>query len=249
MPAYRVVLVSPMHDGNVGAVARAMGNFGFTELFMLDPCPLTDEAYKRAKHAGDILRNATIVTSFEEALRDCSLVVGTSGIVTEGEKHFVRIPETPRAFAEKVKDHEGRIAVVFGPEDLGLSQEQLERCDLLVHIPSHDDYPILNLSHALSIVLYEIYLTGAPIQCPRPASAEENDMLFDFFHQLLEVIDYPEFRREKTEVMFRRLMGRSIPTKWEYYTTMGVLSDAVKCISGKKPEKSRSPSAGAGDLT
>lgn len=237
MPALRVVLVSPMHDGNVGAVARAMGNFGFTELFMVDPCPLTEEAYKRAKHAGDILRSATIVHSFEEAVRGCSLVVGTSGIVTVGEKHFVRIPETARGFAEKARDHEGLMAMVFGPEDLGLTQQQLERCDLLVHVPSHDDYPILNLSHAVSIVLYELFLVGNPVSAPRPASTEERELLFDFFHQLLEAIDYPPFRREKTEIMFRRMMGRAIPTKWEFYTIMGVLSDAVKALTGRKPGK------------
>ena len=237
MPAYRVVLVSPMHEGNVGAVARAMGNFGFSELFMVDPCELSDEAYKRAKHAGHILDGATVVHAFEDALTDCSLVAGTSGIITEGEKHFVRIPETPGAFAEKAKDHEGRIALVFGPEDLGLTQEQLERCDLLVHIPSSDDYPTLNLSHAVSIVLYEIFQYGHPTSLPRPASMEEKELLFDFFHQLLDAVDYPEFRREKTEVMFRRMMGRAVPTKWEFYTIMGVFSDAVKAASGRKPEK------------
>ena len=235
MPAYRVVLISPMHEGNVGAVARAMANFGFSELFMVDPCAVGDEAYKRAKHAGYILDGATVTATFEDALKDCSLAVGTSGIITEGEKHFARIPETPRAFAEKVKEHEGRIALVFGPEDLGLTQEQLERCDLLVHIPSSDDYPTLNLSHALSIVLYEIFQCGSPISLPRPASMEEKELLFGFFHQLLEAVDYPEFRREKTEIMFRRMMGRAVPTKWEFFTIMGVFSDAVKAASGRKP--------------
>lgn len=93
MPAYRVVLVSPMHEGNVGAVARSMANFGFHELYMVDPCDLGDEAYKRAKHAGHILDDSKVVDSFEDALEGCSLVVGTSGKVTEGEKHFIRIPE------------------------------------------------------------------------------------------------------------------------------------------------------------
>lgn len=237
MPAYRVVLVEPMHDGNVGAVARSMGNFGFEDLFMVNPCPLTEEAFKRAKHAGEILRNAAVVSTFEEAVADCSLVVGTSGIVTYGEKHFVRIPEAPRTFAEKAGAHEGRVALVFGPEDLGLTQEQLERCDVLVHIPSHEGYPVLNLSHAVSIILYEIFLAGNPVSQPRAASTEEREKLFEFFHELLAAIDYPEFRREKTEVMFRRLMGRAVPTKWEFYTIMGVLSDAVKSISGKKPGK------------
>ncbi|NLI74197.1 MAG: RNA methyltransferase [Euryarchaeota archaeon] len=238
MPAYRVILVSPMHEGNVGAVARAMANFGFQELFIIDPCILGDEAYKRAKHAGYILDSAVIASCFEEAISNCSLVVGTSGKVTEGEKHFIRISETPKSLAQKVKDYEGRVALVFGPEDLGLTQEQLEKCDMLVHIPSCDEYPTLNLSHALSIILYEIFYTGAPTPHPRPANIDEKEMLFDFFHQLLEAVEYPEFRREKTEIMFRRMMGRAVPTKWEFYTIMGVFSDAVKAATGKKPGKS-----------
>ena len=238
MPAYRVVLVSPMHEGNVGAVARSMANFGFHELYMVDPCDLGDEAYKRAKHAGHILDDSKVVDSCEDALEGCSLVVGTSGKVTEGEKHFIRIPETPRSFAEKVRDHEGRIALLFGPEDLGLTQEQLERCDLLVHIPSSDEYPVLNLSHALTVILYEIFMVGRPVALPRPASMEEKELLYDFFHQLLEAVDYPEFRREKTEIMFRRMMGRAVPTKWEFYTIMGVFSDAVKAATGRKPGRS-----------
>ena len=73
---------------------------------------------------------------------------------------------------------------------------------------------------------------------PRAASMEEKEMLFDFFHQLLDAVDYPEFRREKTEIMFRRMMGRAVPTKWEFYTIMGVFSDAVKAATGKKPGRS-----------
>ena len=237
MPAYRVVLVSPMHEGNVGAVARAMANFGFQELYMVDPCDLGDEAYKRAKHASHILDDSVVVDSLEDALEGCSLVAGTSGKATEGEKHFIRIPETPVTFAEKVHDHEGRVALLFGPEDLGLTQEQLERCDLLVHVPTSDEYPILNLSHALTIVLYEIFQVGRPASLPRPASNEEKELLFDFFHQLLESTNYPEFRRERTEVMFRRMMGRAVPTKWEYYIMMGVFSEAVKAATGKKARK------------
>ncbi len=226
-----------MHDGNVGAVARSMGNFDFNELFMVNPCPLTEEAYKRAKHAGKIVQDAIIVDSFEEAVRDSSLIVGTTGIVTAGERHFLRIPETPRDFAQKASEHDGIISLVFGPEDLGLSQEELKRCDVLVHIPSYEGYPVLNLSHAVTIVLYEIFQTNNRVYHPSPAAAEEKELLFEFFHDLLVAIDYPDFRREKTEIMFRRLMGRSVPTKWEFYTIMGVIGDAVKKIDREKRDR------------
>jgi len=230
MPSLRVVLVKPRVDGNVGAAARAMGNFGYQDLWMVEPCPLTDEAYKRAKHASSILDSARTVTSLERALEGVSLTVGTSGIVSPGEKHFLRIPVTPREMAEKVSGYGGTIALLFGPEDMGLSQEELMQCDLLVHVPTADEYPVLNLSHAVAVVLYELRMAGVRSTSPSKANELEREKLCEFFSDLLRAIDYPEFRREKTEIMFRRLMGRAVPTKWEFYTIMGVLADAAEMI-------------------
>ena len=235
MAAYRVVLVSPLYDGNIGAVARAMANFSLSELVMVNPCELTDEAFRRAKHAQSILEHSKIVSTFEEAISGCDLIVGTSGIITMGEKNFTRIPESAGDFAEKMKDYTGKVALVFGPEDDGLSQNNLERCDILVHIPSSDEYPVLNLSHAVSIVAYEIFLANNFIHHPSESTDDEKERLFEFFAALLDSINYPEFRREKTEVMFRRIIGRSVLTKWEFYTLIGVIADSHRIIEGKKP--------------
>lgn len=235
MVDFRVVLVEPEHEGNVGAVARSMGNFAFEDLVLVDPCPIGDEAFKRAKHAGHILERAAVVGTVEEAIRDCSLVVGTTGIVTHGPRRYIRIPMSPRELAAKTADHDGRIALLFGREGLGLTQDELSKCDLLVHIPSDDAYPVLNLSHAVTVVIYELYLAGGHRTSRVPVSSEEErELLYKFFSDLLEAIDYPEFRRENTEIMFRRMMGRSVPTKWEFYTIMGVIGDAAKLIDGRK---------------
>lgn len=238
MGDFRVVLVEPEHEGNVGAVVRAMGNFAFDDLCMVKPCPIGDEAFKRAKHAGQILRDAKIVSTLDEAVKGCSLVVGTTGIVTYGPKNYARIPIPARELAAKIADHEGRIALLFGREGTGLLQEELNRCDLMAHIPSSDEYPTLNLSHAASIVLYEIFQTKKHRSSRNPVSSEEErELLYKYFAQLLAAIDYPDFRRENTEIMFRRMMGRSVPTKWEFYTIMGVIGDAAKLIEkGKKKE-------------
>jgi len=230
MVDFRVVLVEPEHEGNVGAVARSMGNFAFEDLVLVDPCPIGDEAFKRAKHAGYILREAQVVQSFEEAVADCFHVVGTSGIVTAGEKHYIRIPLTPREFADRLEGVEEKVAVVFGPEDTGLRQDDLARCDLLVSIPSHEDYPVLNLSHAVNIVLYELYQRQVHVGSPRKASEHEREKMLEFFDDLLDAIDYPEFRRERTSIMFRRMMGRALPSRWEFHTIMGVFGDAAKII-------------------
>ena len=238
MPEFRVVLVSPRHDGNVGAVVRSMGNFDFEELFLVSPCEITEEAYKRAKHAGDILRQAVHEDTVEKAVEGCDLIVGTSGIVTSGEKHYVRIPLTPREFAERMKDYDEKVAILFGPEDTGLLQEDLMRCDILVNIPSSKEYPVLNLSHAATIVMYELFqVRPRRAGGPRPTSDQEREKLFLFFDDLLDSVDYPDFRRERTKVMFRRMMGRAIPTKWEFHTIMGIFGDAAKKIKRLESKK------------
>lgn len=230
-----MVLVNPRTDGNVGAVARVMANFGLDSLTMVNPCQLTDEAYKRAKHAGYILRDATIENSLDTVIEGYSLIVGTSGIVSPGEKHFIRIPITPREFALKVNEYEGDIALLFGRENLGLHLEELRKCDLLVHIPTHEDYRVLNLSHAVAVVLYELFLQKAEITTPTETTDLEREKLYEFFSDLLDAIDYPDFRKEKTAVMFRRMMGRAVPTKWEFHTIMGVISEAAKRIREGEP--------------
>jgi TrmH family RNA methyltransferase len=235
MGMFRVVLVEPEHEGNVGAVVRSMGNFDLDDLCLVNACPIGEEAFKRAKHAGHILERASVVGTVTEAVEGCSLVVGTTGIITHGPKRYIRIPMSPRELAARTAAYEGRIALLFGREGLGLTQDELARCDLLVHIPSSEIYPTMNLSHAVTVVLYELFQAGGHRTSRVPVSSEqERELLYKFFGDLLEAIDYPEFRRENTQIMFRRMMGRSVPTKWEFYTIMGVLGDAAKIIEGKK---------------
>ena len=231
MPHIRIVVVGPKFEGNVGAIARSMANFGLDDLVLVNPCPIGDDAYRRAKHGSDILDDAEVVDTIREAVEGYTLIVGTSGVITHSDKHCARIPLTVKQFAEKVEDYEEPIAILFGREDLGLLQDELARCDILVHIPSSDTYPILNLSHAATIVLYELF--GKGIESPEPADQEEKERMFAFFDKLLDDIDYPEQRKEYTSAMFRRMMGRAVPSKYEYNTIMGVFGDASRLINGK----------------
>lgn len=232
MSGIRIVLVGPKFEGNIGAVARSMANFGFDELVLVNPCPIGDDAYRRAKHGSDILDNAKITESIREAIEGCLLVVGTSGITTVGDKNYTRIPLPVQDFAERIKDYPENIAILFGREDVGLLQDELEKCDLLITVPTDEKYPILNLSHAATIVMYELF--DGSLHIPEPASGDEKELMFHFFEQLMVEGAYPEHRRKDTSVMFRRMMGRAIPSKYEYNTIMGVFNDAVKMIQGKR---------------
>lgn len=237
MPLFSIILVEPQIEGNIGAVARAMKNFGLDELILYKSVELNDEAYKRAKHAGDILRNARRTDNFEDALKGFDYIVGTSGIDSKNEKEFLRLSITPRAFAEKIEEYDGKVAILFGREDYGLYIEELQRCDLLVTIPTNDKYPILNLSHAVAVVLYELYIHDFEKILPRESSEMEKDLLYDTFDAVLDATNYPEYKKEKTRIMFRKLIGKATPSKWEYHTLMGVLARAVKTIEMEREKK------------
>lgn len=233
MPDIRIVVIGPKFEGNVGAIARSMVNFDVGELYLVNPaCEIGDEAWRRAKHGDCVLEKTRIVDTFEEAVEGCFLIVGTSAIITKSDKNYVRVPISLHTFAERAKGYPEKIAILFGREDIGLLQEELARCDVLVSIPASETYPVMNLSHAAAIVMYEMFGTG--MERPEPADSHEKEQIFEFFDNMLEAIDYPEHRRENTSVMFRRMMGRAIPTKWEYNTIMGVFGDAVKTIDRKK---------------
>jgi tRNA/rRNA methyltransferase len=231
MPEIRIVLVGPKFEGNIGAIARSMANFDIDELYFVNPsCEIGDDARRRAKHGNDILDRAVVVTSIDEAVKDCFLTVGTSGIITKGDKNYTRVPLPAREFAQQCRGYKEKIALLFGREDIGLLQDELNRCDLLITVPTSEQYPILNLSHAATLVMYEMFQAHSVDRKAEPASHDEKELMFDFFMDLMEAIDYPENRREMTAIMFRRMMGRSIPTKYEYNTIMGIFGDASKII-------------------
>ncbi len=225
-----VVMVEPKYEGNVGAVARVMRNFGVTDLRLVRPCPIGEEARRRAMHGVAVLEAAKVVDSLTNAIRGVDYVAATSAVATESEKRFNRLATTPREFATRMARLEGKVALLLGREDFGLRNEELKACDMLVTIPASPEYPILNVAHAAAIVLYEVYATEAPVARPRTASGLERDKLFEAFVDLLAETDYPKHKRGRTTVMFRRLMGRAAPSKWEFHALMGVLERARKRI-------------------
>lgn len=201
-------------------------NFDVHRLILVNPCPIDDEAYRRAVHATSVLDNAFIVSSFQEACEKIDLVVGTSAIYTESEKKHVRIPLLLEDFIKKISHIEGTIGLVFGREDYGLFNDELASCDMLVTIPTSEAYPSLNLSHAVILALNQLYSfnkkTDELPNAPRRIDGEEKKLLLDSFSSLLDIINYPDHKKEKTIVMFTRMMGRALPTKWEFHSLMGV---------------------------
>ena len=234
MPEIRIVVVGPKFEGNIGAIARSMSNFDISDLCLVNPCEIGEDARRRAKHGNDILDNAKIVNTLEEAVKDCFLVVGTSGITTKGDKNYTRVPMPAREFAQQVRGYREKIAILFGREDTGLFQEELNLCDFLITVPTSNSYPVLNLSHAAPLVMYELFESHSVDRKSEPADHREKELMYDFFADLLAAIDYPENRREATAIMFRKMMGRAIPTKYEFNTIMGVFGDSADIIRNGK---------------
>ncbi|MGQ9582453.1 MAG: RNA methyltransferase [Thermoplasmatota archaeon] len=228
---FTVVLVGPRYSGNIGLVARLMKNFGLRDLRIVQGPALRRQAWRRAMHGRDVLASARFFTSLEEALVDVDYVVGTSGVSSRSDRGHLRGAVPPRYLASRVRRVGGRVALLFGRENFGLFNEELARCDILVTVPTHPDYTILNISHAAAILLYELFLPLARPHRPKRASGFEKEVALRRFRELLEAIGYPRHKRAGTEVLVRRVLGRAMLSEKEFFTLMGVMSRAIKKAS------------------
>ena len=145
----------------MGSVARAMKNFGFHDLVLVNPCKIEDYGSAMASHARDVLQMSRSFSSLPEAVEGANLVVGTTGKRLEREQHHLRLHLrvpclTPAELAAKLNGKEGTVALLLGREDCGLNSEELAICDMVVSIPTSGDYPVMNLSHAAAILFYEL---------------------------------------------------------------------------------------------
>lgn len=224
MISVRVVLVEPRYEGNVGSVCRSMKNFGFSDLVLVRPCKLENFAKAMASHAQDLLAAARIVDTFEEAVEGANLLVGTTGKPGSHFYSHVRYPfYNPKELRTMIGDKSGTVALIFGREDYGLPNDIVEKCDIVAYIPTSNDYPVMNLAHAASIFLYELSgFTGGNVAL---ADRGQMDRLYDHYTDLLEEISYPEHKKDKTLMMLRRIYGRAMLNRREYYTMMGVIHE------------------------
>lgn len=223
---FRVVLVEPMYDGNVGSVARAMKNFGFHNLVLVNPCEIDDFGRAMSSHARDVLESARIVSTLGEAVVGSNLVVGTTGKRLENEERHLRLHLrvpclSPAELTAKLDGKDGEVALLLGREDVGLTNDELMICDMVVSIPTSEDYPIMNLSHAAAILFYE--LSGVKEGEAALASRESLVLLLDKTRSMLHEVSYPEHKVEYIILMFRRIFGRAELTEREARTILGVI--------------------------
>ncbi len=203
----RVVLVGTSHPGNIGAVARAMKNMGLTQLVLVNPLEFPHpEATARASGADDVLQRARVVSSVREAVADCGLVAATTA--RDRDQNF-RVLDVRDAAARAVEEtRRGPVALLFGAERTGLTNEELEQAHVLVRIPASPEYASLNLSMAVQLVAYEVYRArGATWAAPEPpvplATPAEMERLYEHLERVLEEINFRDRRAESGQLMLR----------------------------------------------
>jgi TrmH family RNA methyltransferase len=222
VPEFRLIFVEPKNPGNLGSIARIMKNFGFGELYITNTYRIPPEDQFRSMKGSEILKKASLVKSLGDAVEGLKYVVGTSGVKTDSIKGVVRNHMTPTEFAQKVRGVKGKIGIVMGREDIGLTNEELSMCDYFIHIPASEEYPIMNVSHAAAIILKELASIGNAGTRP-VADRKELELLINKFKSNLEQNGYPPHRISKTTLMFRRIISRALINEYEYRVLMGAL--------------------------
>lgn len=237
----RIVLVETTHPGNIGATARAMKNMSLERLWLVNPAAFPNaEASARASGAADLLHAARVCDTLDEALAGCGFVVGSSARPRSLPWPLL----TPRECGERVVEEcaSSEVALVFGREKSGLSNEELQRCHAVVQIPTNPGYSSLNLAMAVQVLAYEVMVAtgagGALTTCREAplATADELELFYDHLQRVLIRTDFlnPDNPRHLMRRL-RRLFARAEPDSNEIAILRGILS-AVAPGSGRPDE-------------
>ena len=227
----RIVLHSPLYGGNVGSVCRAMANMGVADLAISAPCPLNaDEARMMACHATEILENRTTYATLPEAIADCATVAGTSARPGLYRQHARTAREWMPELIQATDT--GRVALVFGPEDNGLTNDELALCTHVIQIPTTEAYTSLNLAQSVLICCYELFLAAGSFVSREEKSVGAPSVLrermFSIWRETLLQIGFME--EDKADHMMyglRRVLARGAKTVDDVNIMMGVARQAA----------------------
>jgi TrmH family RNA methyltransferase len=227
----RIVMIATSHPGNIGAAARAMKNMSLDQLYLVSPKRYpSEEAAARASGAGDLLARSKVVETLDEALVGCRYVVGASARLRKIEWPLLE----PRACAEKMvgEAEAGDVALLFGREKSGLTNEELNRCHHLVHIPTNPEYSSLNIAAAIQVLVYELFLASRQEKkvdevLNAVAPAEQIAGFHRHLEQAMLDLGFSDLR--KSDKLLRRLhllFNRARPNEDELNILRGILSAA-----------------------
>ncbi len=223
----RIVLASPRNPLNIGAAARAMSNFGFTDLRLVNPYDLAFTEARSAVRSQYILEQAQVCSSIADAVAGCTLVVGTTSIGNR-ELHvpLYRLEQAGRIMREHAAS--APVALLFGSEKFGLSNEDMSFCNWLLRIPSREEHGSMNLGQAVAICLYEMRregsLAGLQLTHPKLADAGDLELITRLLVETLQLSGYVNERTaQSTELKLRRLVRRLRAPQSDMETWLGIL--------------------------
>lgn len=232
-----IILLEPEHEGNVGAVCRAIGNFDFNNLVIINPkCNLEgDELYKRAKHSKKIVKSIKV----RKKIPKYDILIGSTSKVFS-DYNVSRSPLTAEQLADKISrlKTKKKIGIVFGRESIGLTNDEIKMCNFLVSIDTAKNYPILNLSHAVALILYEIYKkTGKKklMQAINPAGSSEYKQITKMTNTIVDKAKFSTKQKASIQKqIWKNVFSKSMMTKREAFGVMGLLNKISKKIRIKK---------------
>lgn len=238
----RIIMVQTWHPGNIGAAARAMKTMGITDLVLVNPVEYpSEEASSLAAGALDVLDQARVVSSVDEAIEDCQLVLATSA---RTRAHPWPIKEIQEAAPQITQEStQGKVAILFGPERFGLSSDDLRKAHFHMDIPGNPDYGVLNVSAAVQVVCYELFMAQRKHW---PKQEEAYPLVSDlngFYQHLENTLKNMGFiiKAHPGQAMLRlkRLFNRARPEKTELNMLRGILSSMDKLIAVHPEDKEK----------
>jgi len=221
-----IILVEPETPGNIGAVARVMANFGFNKLILVNPqCNhLDEEAKNRAKSGLKILEKAKITKNLKQTLKQFHTTIATTAMLGT-DYNIPRSPLSPQQLASKIPTAKSQLptAIIFGRESQGLSNEEVNLCDFVVTIPTPKKYPTLNLSHSVTIILYEL-ANKTSTEHIKLASKAEKDQIMKHINNIINKLTFTTPSKKQTQkTIWKRIFSKSFLTKREAFAVIGFL--------------------------
>ena len=240
---FSIVLSQPEHAGNIGSIARLMKNFNFNNLVVFNPIEIPEIIRSRhtqgfAMHGKDILLNADIIeldnqkdhlNKYNELMRKFDLIIASTAKGMH-YKNIRRLATFPGDLTLPISQKPLSIAIVFGKESHGLTNEEIKIADLLIRIPSNDDYPTLNLSHACGIILYEIYnkihniTIGRGFKPVLLATKTDKQILYNIIKELIGSLRIRTYTAKNVFFAFKNVVERAFVSKKELSLILGIFS-------------------------
>ncbi|MCD6563808.1 MAG: TrmJ/YjtD family RNA methyltransferase [Thermoproteales archaeon] len=229
-----VAIIEPLYEMNIGYIARTMKNFDIKKLYIVNPrCEIGETARMYASHAQDIINNIIIVNSFKELTKKFNFIVGTTGKIPKRPSIIRRYIYVDR-LAEIISNFSGKFLIVFGREDIGLKNDELELCDVVANIETSQKYPILNISHAAAIIFYEIFKKSKEkYSTPEKKlpSRKEIDLFLKYIEYSLKLQGKKKESISRAILKIKRLIGECPFTENDLRLMLGIIRELYEKAS------------------